>query len=351
MKKTLFIIAALATLAACSKTEVVDMAPKTAISFGESFVDNATRSIDATLNTSTLDAFKVYGSVTWKENPSDQGNTVNLYSGVEVKKGTPETGAVSSGDWWYKGDYTQYWIEGNAYKFAAIVNGTAAIFDKDANNVDNMPLTISYNAADQKDLLYAEHSVDNYAANTGLDVVKFTFNHLLSKVQFTFKNTMTSNTATNMYTYRVSDIKITNAYMNGTYTIDGSTWAVTTTGTNPRGEVAFGNITNADDSSDSSDAIQVGAVSDGASATSHYSRLLIPNAYTDLKITYTLETLLNNKVIDKDACAANPASITLEAGHAYNFVLSKGNPGEPIKFELKEISDWNPATGGTDTTI
>lgn len=345
MKKTLFIIAALATLAACSKTEVVDMAPKAAISFGESFVDNATRSIDATLNTSTLDAFKVYGSVTWKENPSDQGNTVNLYSGVIVTKGTAAAGAVTSGDWWYEGAYTQYWIEGNAYKFAAIVNGTAAIFDQDANEVDNMPLAISYNAAGQDDLLYAEHSVPSYATAAGSDVVKFTFNHLLSKAQFTFKNTMTSNTATNMYTYRVSDIKITNAYMNGTYTIGTGKWVANGT----RAEVPFGNITHDADTDET--AILVGAVDAEASATSHYSKLLIPNTYTDLQITYTIETLLNGKVIDKDELVANPASIILEAGHAYNFVLSKGNPGDPIKFELEKVSDWNPATGGTNTPI
>lgn len=346
MKKIVFAIAALAMFAACTKTEVVEMAPKTAISFGDSFVDNATRAIDATLNNSNLDAFKVYGCVTWTDNGANPvtSNTVNLYNGVEVKKDTPNTGAVTSGDWWYDGAYTQYWIEGNAYKFAAIVNGTAA-FDKDANNLDNMPLTISYNAVGQDDLLYAEHSVPSYATAVGSDVVKFTFSHLLSKVQFTFKNTMTSNTTTNMYTYRVSDIRITNAYMDGTYTIGTGVWVADGT----RAEVPFGNITHDADTVET--AILVGAAGAVASATSHYSKLLIPNTYTDLQITYTLETLLNDKVIDKDELVANPASITLEAGHAYNFVLSKGNPGDTIKFELQEVNAWNPATGGTDTPV
>lgn len=345
MKKSVLIIAALAMFAACTKTEVVDMAPKTAISFGDSFVDNATRAIDATINTSTLDAFKVYGSVTWQDQGGSESNTVNLYSGVTVTKGTAAAGAVTSGDWWYEGAYTQYWIEGNAYKFAAIVNGTAATFNKDANNVNNMPLTISYNAAEQDDLLYAEHSVPSYATAAGSDVVKFTFSHLLSKVQFTFKNTMTSNTAANMYTYRVSDIKITNAYMDGTYTIGTGVWVADGT----RAEVPFGNITHDADTDET--AILVGAARAEAAATSHYSKLLIPNTYTDLQITYTLETLLNGKVIDKDELVANPASITLEAGHAYNFVLSKGNPGDTIKFELQEVNAWNPATGGTDTPV
>lgn len=359
MKKSILTIAVIASAVACSKTEIVEMAPQAPISFGSTFVDNATRSIDATLNTGTLTEFKVYGSVTWKDQgAAEGGNTVNIFNGVDVKKGGAKQGAVEAEGWWYDGAYTQYWIEGNAYKFAAIVNGTAATFSKDDTadgGKDNMPLTITYNAAGQQDLLYAEdNTITNYNATTNTGVVEFTFDHLLSKVQFTFMNTMTSNTNDIMYTYKVSDIKITNAYMDGTYTIADKTWTVSDTGEKPRAEVAFGNITNAaanaEDTEDSRKAIQVGAVGAEASATSHYSRLLIPNTYTDLKITYTIETLLNGVVIDKDDLTASPASITLEAGHAYNFILSKGNPGEPIKFALKEVNGWD-LTNVTDTTI
>lgn len=345
MKRIILTAAVIASAVACSKTEIVEMAPQTPISFGNTFVDNATRSIDNTLKTGTLTEFQVYGSVTWEDQGGTTSNTVNIFSGVDVKKGGAPSGAVEAESWWYDGAYTQYWIEGNAYKFAAIVNGTAATFSEDANEANNMPLTISYNAAEQKDLLYAEHSIDSYAASAGSDVVKFTFDHLLSKVQFTFKNTMTSNTANIMYTYKVSDIKITNAYMDGTYTIGTTTWVADGT----RSEVAFGNITH--DADTDPTAIQVGKVSAEDSATSHYSKLLIPNTYDDLKITYTIETLLNNKVIDRDNLEATPASITLEAGHAYNFILSKGNPGEPIKFALEEVKDWSPTTDGTNTPI
>ena len=353
MKRIILTVAVIASAVACSKTEIVEMAPQTPISFGNTFVDNATRSIDDTFNRGNLNAFKVYGSVTWTDqgaNPAPP-NTVNLYNGVTVTNVTtnkPSTVVEDSG-WWYDGAYTQYWIEGNAYKFAAIVNGTAATFSKDANNADNMPLTISYNAAGQKDLLYAEdNNVTNYNAATNTGVVEFNFNHLLSKVQFTFKNEMADNTANSKYTYMVSDIKINNAYMDGTYTIGTTTWVADGT----RSEVAFGNITNAakdaQDTEANRKAIQVEAK---GQATSHYSRLLIPNTYRDLNITYTIETLLNNKVIDRDNLEANPASITLEAGHAYNFILSKGNPGDPIKFALETVNAWDPATGGTDTTI
>lgn len=350
MKKLSLILLAIAGLAACNKTEIITVDKGEAIAFADAFVDNSTRSIDNTLNTSNLESFQVYGSVTYGS------NVVNLYNNVTVKKtGTPEVTDIVSNGWWYDGDYTQYWIEGNAYDFAAIVNGTAASFTKDANNVDNMPLTISYNAAEQKDLLYAKHNVTNYVKATGSDVVSFTFNHLLAKAQFTFVNEITTNTSTNEYTYKVTDIKITNAYMGGTYTINPGTWEVITTGADPRGIVAFGNITNADENTDPDAAIQVGAVGAIASATSHNSMLLIPHKYenTDkMTISYTIETLLNNVVIDRDEnLTITPNVVELVAGHAYNFVFKKGNPGDPIKFQLNVVNQWDPATGGTDKNI
>ena len=348
MKKLSLILLSIAGLAACNKTEIITVDKGEAIAFADAFVDNSTRSIDNTLNTGNLESFQVYGSVTY------DSNDVNLYKNVTVQNtGTPAGTDIVSNGWWYDGDYTQYWIEGNAYDFAAIVNGTAASFTKDANNKDNMPLTISYNAAGQDDLLYAEYACVAGATN---NAVAFTFNHLLAKAQFTFVNEITTNTSTNKYTYKVTDIKITNAYMGGTYTINPGTWEVITTGANTRGEVAFGNITNATVAGSSTDAIQVGAVGAAASATSHNSMLLIPHKYENgdgrMTISYTIETLLNNVVIDRDEnLKITPDVVELVAGHAYNFVFKKGNPGDPIKFQLNVVDQWDPATGGTDKNI
>lgn len=348
MKKLSLILLSIAGLAACNKTEIITVDKGEAIAFADAFVDNATRSIDNTLNTSNLESFQVYGSVTWKEDPTDpssNANIVNLYSNVTVSKGTPTTGTyVQSNQWWYDGAYTQYWIEGNAYDFAAIVNGTAVSFTEDTRRENNMPLTISYNAAGQKDLLYAEYACVAGATN---NAVAFTFNHLLAKAQFTFVNEITTNTDDNKYTYKVTDIKITNAYMAGTYTIDGGTWDVA----DPRDEVKFGNITDGS----STNAIQVGAVGAAASATSHNSMLLIPHKYENtakMTISYTIETLLNNVVIDRDEnLTITPDVVELVAGHAYNFVFKKGNPGDPIKFQLNEVNEWDPNAAGTVTPI
>jgi hypothetical protein len=47
----------------------------------------------------------------------------------------------------------------------------------------------------------------------------------------------------------------------------------------------------------------------------------------------------------------SPVEVELVAGHAYNFVLKKGNPGDPIRFQLEKVNAWNPTTGGTNTVI
>ena len=52
MKKFLFLAIAATAFASCSQDEVMEVAQKQAISFGEAFVGNATRSIDPSYGTS-----------------------------------------------------------------------------------------------------------------------------------------------------------------------------------------------------------------------------------------------------------------------------------------------------------
>lgn len=348
MKRILYTLAAVATLASCSNDELVEVTPKQAITFGNAFVENATRAIDNTLNTNTLTSFNVYGTVTGTG--ANEG-TVNIFNGVEVTKNSGEGYVSSSDGWGYSAANTQYWIEGNNYKFVAVVNGNVTTGE------NSMPTTISYDATSQSDLLYAENVVTGYPNGVADGTVKFTFDHLLSKVQFTFKNTMITNTAAVqgkgdgvMYTYKVSDVKITNAYKGGTYAITNKVWNVTT-GESSTSEVDFGNISNATESTHATTAIAVGDIGKEASATSHYQRLLIPNDYKvsdtesgksgGLTITYTLETCLNGTVINTENCTINNVAVNLESGNAYNFIISKGNPGSEIKFSVEKVNEWN----------
>lgn len=341
MKKTLLICLAASAMVSCSQDEVMEVAQKEAISFKDAFVENATRAIDGTWTTATLEDFQVYGNT-----KGDVETTiVPIFNNVEVKKN--ET------TWSYADQYTQYWIEGNTYNFAAVKHGTVATL------TNGLPATITYDATNQEDLLFDTATATGKAS--GNAAVAFELNHLLSKAMFTVKNEMANNDANSIYFYRVSNVKITNAYKAGTYYVEASgvnaagSW-VPTTGENSTLEVEFGNVCATNNTAENAEALEIGMASDGAS---NYQRVLIPAVYNDnLNITCTIETLIKQvdgetvtyAVIDTEEYNKN-ISHTFTKGCAYNFVIKLGNPGEPIEFTVTKVNDWNPAAGGTEVDL
>ena len=342
MKKSILGLAALALLVSCNNDEELNSLAPEAITFGNPFVDNATRSIDDfTIDNNNLASFRVWGT-TQGDEPG--AAIVPIFANHEV------TGNVGNSDSWiYADEYTQYWIPGNKYNFAAVVNG-----GEDANYTleNGLPKTIKYDATTQVDLLYARSNSDIVGLATNNPRVAFTFNHLLSKVFFTFKNTMTSNTTGNVYYYRISNIHINNAVKTATFNVVESTpgnvainaekWAVNS---NYKGQdvdyVDFGHITR----ENSAEAAKIGAVGAEDQATSYFARLMIPHAYrtgAPLNITFTIETLINDAVVDVQNITKE-LEIGFEPGCVYNFVISKGNPGEKIEFTVTKVTDWkNP---------
>ena len=342
MKKFFFMAIAAAAITSCSQDEVMEVTQKEAINFGNPFVENATRAIDNTYHSQNNmpTSFKVYGTTKGNESGTTD---VTIFNGVDVS---------GSGNTWNYGEaYTQYWINGNTYNFAAVVGGTI-----------NNDKTISYKAnytegnATDVDLLYDKDNYGVYTKVTSDQMVTFNFTHLLSKVHFTVKNTIASNVKGNVYTYKVTDVKISNALPTGSYDItkylveNQVGWTASGTGI----PVSFGHVTNAVKNADVAEAVAIGTwTEDGetkgiSEATSHYARLLIPATYTkdenDLEnktgliIECTITTYLNGQSIDVESYKKS-IGITLAEGKAYNFVISKGNPGDPIKFSAT-MSDW-----------
>ena len=319
MKKIFIAMMAVAAFAACSTEEQIAAPKGDAIAFGDAFVDNATKAIDGTFaNNGTgvneLTQFNVYGIV---ENAN--GAVANIFCAEPVSK----SGSV----WTYDPNKTQYWVAGNSYSFAAVKNGVVAVDDYD------MPATIAYDVTTQDDVLYAEVNNVNYAGN--VQPVKFTFNHLLSKVKFTVKNQMQYG---NGNSYKVEQVRIVNAAKNATYTVDG-TWGAHA----GAHELNFGDI------------VTVGASQDEAAlkllengvGESNYERLLIPQTNAALTIKVDVKYYIADKanpgtdVLNDSYTKEVVANLTLEAGKAYNFILTLGNPGEPITFAVENIVDWD----------
>ena len=321
MKKFIFLTLAAAALMGCAKEQILTQ-DREAIAFTNAFVDNATKSNDAfTITSGTIDEFQVYGTT--------QGNEtgavlVPIFNHVTIEK---------DGTWKYADEYTQYWVNGNTYNFAALVNVAAA----DVTLVNDVPAEIKCDISAQKDILYAANDFGVYTKGTSATTVPFTFNHLLSKVFFTFQNTMTTNSAANMYTYRVTDIKINNAAKVATGTVAG-VWGTPTEVYN----VEFGNITKVFDTTltNVGEATEIGAVGATDQSTSLDSRLMIPQTTAALNITCTIETLLNGEVVDVENYSTDITK-TLEAGKVYNFILTKNNPGDKIEFTVTTVTGWN----------
>ena len=326
MKKLSLILLSIAGLAACNKTEIITVDKGEAIAFADAFVDNSTKTTDNSFSSTNLPVnFLVYGTTKGDETDAQ---LVQIFDAVPVSK--------SSGVYTYADAFTQYWIQGNSYNFAALVNADDANVTQAA---DFMPSSLVYTSAyetdgsveDTPDLMHA--TATRTGLSTGNQTVAFTFNHLLANVKFTVENTMVLNPADNLYEYEVTNIQIKNAYTSGKCTLSTKKWTEQAVADKV---VKFGNV------------VAVGSAS-VPSASSQYARLLIPAQY-QLNITFTLTTKLKGTAINVENLTLTP-TVNLEAGKAYNLVIAKGNPGEKIEFSVQTVSEWIPNAAGTDTPI
>ena len=295
MKKTLIAFAALATIAACNKADVIGTPEGETIAFANAFVDNATRAGEATdpsfngLN--KLTQFQVWGTA----------------NGVAIFEGDNVTGTVAENSVWTC-TKKQYWVSGVNYDFAAVANGTVASLS------DGLPATIKYTADGTSDLIYAESmDVVGQAAGNN-DPVEFTFAHLLAKAKFTVE----TSTDVEGYSYEVTNIKIINAYASGTYDIAEKEWD----GVDGSGQT-FSTIT---------------VSSTDKNQECEQEKLLIP--LETVTVSYDVALKYRSDVIwSQTDNTVTPSGLTLEAAKSYNFKITL-NVGEEIKFSVETDPTW-----------
>ena len=328
MKKYLYIALAAAALTSCSSDDTLELNQE-AISFGKAFVGNSTRATDPSYGSENkLTAFKVWGNVI-----STNNTAVGIFADDDV------TGTVGENSVWNCTSKTQYWITDAKYHFAAVVNADEESGkSKVTLGADQLPATIEYTADGSKDLLYAK-SIEYTGKATGNDLVKFDFAHLLSKVKFNLSNTIptTNNSiAVAQYTYTLTDISITNAITQGTYTVN-DTWDDT-----KKEYIYNGTWTSKAAAGQTFDAIE--GVTNGTNKDCANEKLLIPleNAAVSCKVNLYYEGNLISSVTKTTTIAK------LEPGCAYsvNVIASLNNT---IQFTVTEDPSWTNADGGTIT--
>lgn len=315
-------LAATAMLASCSNDETVEMAQSKAIGFSNAFVNNGTRSIvDPSFTTETLEDFAVYG----------------FTQAGQIFNGT----TVSAPGWTYTP--WQYWVAGNTYTFGAI----APAAQKD--NVSNVTLAggkvcmeVAFTNDGTVDLLHAAPNAvvcdDAFLAQTNIPKVGMTFSHQLSKVKFSFENAVGEG-----YNVKVSNVKITDAYTNGTLTVAaaGNTWGEQK---NNNLELNFGNVVANDANAD-----EAAFIANAATLESYNEKLMIPMDTATYTVTFTAELFQGEVSLGSFDHRTTIKGVEFKLGYCYDFkatlthenIVDPENPLKPIEFTVDGIEDWN----------
>lgn len=321
MKKLFVVALAAIGMVSCVNEDVVSVKGGDAIAFDNAFIDNATRAAaDPSTTTASLDAFDV-----WAFMDSVDGT---VFEGENVTK--------SGVDWTYVN--TQYWLPNHTYYFSALApmdsaNATVTPSTDVVASKLGLGKVVFTNVDGSEDLVYAKKSVTTAAdINIQPEAVKLQFQHLLSKVKFTFENGFTNDNAELV----VKNITMT-APAAGTIDLavaDYSKGWVLSGGAN----YAFGDVA------------RLGRGDAGECAN---ERLTIPaSADYVYNVTFTVDLYMGGVLAETFDETTTVTGVALEMGKAYNFkaTLYAQNLGLfPITFEVEKVEDWVDA--GASVTV
>lgn len=307
MKKILCAVLALAAMTSCSNDYTITES-KQAIAFGEAFVDNGTRA-DYSDGTNEVEEFLVYGTVKGKY--ASNAPEVYIFDGTTVERPTDLASGYDSTEAWICNN-VQYWVPNADYAFTAVVDGELS------TDHSKIEFTVADGNAN-KDLLLATAtaSVDDDGDVTGLtnNLVAFSFDHLLSKLQF---NQPTHNMAG--YTVVVTGIKVANVLDKGVYTIDGGDW---------------------DEAADADADVELtfSPVTGGFE-----TRQILPLEQT-LTVTVNYDVMIGSDKISEVVKTGTIPAQTYAKGYVY--AITPQITAKEIQFTVEEVNAWTPAAGIT----
>lgn len=322
MKKLFICALAVGMFTACSQEETLSTQAPMQISFDGAFVNNATRAADPSITNDGENAIKNFSVWAYVDNAS--GTTGQVFNDVTVTK---------TGDAWTYSPL-QYWVPSNNYYFFAFATnkttdykGEVADETLKTNGIGEISFT---NVDGTEDLLYATQTAKTGASITTAPApVKFEFDHLLSKVKFSFVNGFTTGYST---------IKVTNIKM----TVPGQG----TIALNEQGDYNWGLGNGATATLDFGTMSNSAAITEGNKGESDNERLTIPAAATqEYTVTFDAELFQDGASILTSKKAVKITDCELKPGYAYNFVatLDPTNIGEnplfPIVFDAV-VDEW-----------
>lgn len=326
MKKLFVSLLAVAALAACTNEQTLVQRGNAPMEFAGAFVDNATRAnvaADPSTTTNSLTGFDVWA---FMDEPAGI-----VFEGENV---TGEKGNFSYVN-------TQYWVPGHVYYFAALAPMDSANWRLNTENANELGAGIVdfHNVDGTEDLLYAATSVSTVGMELGaaMEAVKFQFNHLLSKVKFSFTNGFTND---NAY-IDVKNVKMV-APAFASINLAQADWWSTNQWVLVKDQyttLQFG---------DACEMTAPGVIQETAN-----ERLTIP-AGADQSYIVTFDVALyfgDVLAFEKTGITSKVEGVALEIGKSYNFkaelnasnIAGGGEDGGelmPIEFDVEEVKDW-----------
>ena len=299
MKKLFYLLPLLVLFVACRQEDPVGESAR--IVFANQ-VEELTRA-DNTLTTANLANFDV-----WGHNDNDV-----VFDGTRVEK---------QGDLWVSA-VEKMWEEKQGYYFHAFAPSGAV---ENVGEYPNAERTrglgnFAYTNAGDKDLIYAYATrVQGSLLKINADPVQLEFEHLLSRVGFTFKNNLSEGNIT------ISNIQITEAAKTAELNcgdVDMANWVWNATST---GSYSFGATT---------------AIAKGATASAADVQFLFPAATRNYDILFSI-------AYESDAAEERTATISdvnLVMGKSYNINLVVNDKDVvteeyKIEFFVTEVKDW-----------
>lgn len=310
MKKLFVVALAAIGMMACVQENVTELPNGGEISFGKSFINNSTRAaVDPSYTVNSLTKFNVWGYVEQPEGTVFQGTEVTNTNGV--------------------GTYTdtQYWAPAKDYYFAAVA-GVAP--EKVTTTAGTKPTAIAFENVDgAQDLLYAYEEVTSAPAGQDNDAVELEFDHILSKVKFSFTNAFTTNNVS----VKAVGIQM-NAVKSATYNIASAAWENLAESV----DLAFGDTE---------------AMAATSSVECANERLLIPTPATqEYTISFTIEVYNGTVKVNEVSKTSKIKGVSFEQGKAYNLtaeITPESLGMDAIEFTVK-VNDWEEANFDYDIT-
>ena len=318
MKKLLVSVLAIAGLVACSQdtTLVQNSNSGTLMEFNVAALDNATR-VDPSITLETLDGFDVWAYVDSKEGTVLDAERVSR-----------------NGDMW---SYVnkQYWTPKHTYYFTAI----APVKTNNYTNhwtYDQANDTIAFTNVDgTEDLLLAQKTVVTpETLGESMEAVGLQFEHLLSKVRFTFKNGFTTNNVFIVVKNVTFEVPAAGTYstINGTWTLGERAATLEDAAT-----LDFENVVKLGMGESASAADTEGKVND---------RFVIPSN-AECVVRFTIEHYSGTVCLGTYEKETTIKNVNFEKGKAYNFVAAINNENVaaealfPIEFEVNGVNEWD----------